>query len=226
MKRNEVKKPTISYLVLASHNPVVNIPLKQIKRTMDKGDELIILVDSNTVTEKVERIISKYPFSKVVRHPLSYSYSDHRNEGLKHCTKDYIMALDDDEKMSDELASNLKNIIMERKQVGEPFHMCLIHRINTLTHITEEHRKVLGSLLVGDQLQVGLDLQTRFFINKYDYKWEGNLHEQVKCYEENKIIQCNFPYCIYHSKTAEQHITRNQMYLQKYTSDENKGTSL
>lgn len=214
-----MKKPTISYLVLVSDNPTCNIPLKQIKRIMDKRDELVILADSGKITDKVQRVIEKYTFSKVVYNTLNYSYSEHRNIGLSFCVKDYVIALDDDEKMSDEMVSNIYNVINNHN-----FDLCLVSRLNYFTGLTDIHRKQMGDMIINNnQHNTGLDLQTRFFKNHIGLKWSGNLHERIIYTDESKMIQLHPPLSIIHTKDINKHIQTNINYDCKYTANENKG---
>jgi glycosyltransferase involved in cell wall biosynthesis len=93
-----------------------------IKSLIDVVDEIIV-VDSCS-TDQTETICKRYPV-KFIRHPFS-DYVSQKNYAAEQAANDYILALDADERLSDELRKS----ILEVKRNWEDAHGFVVKRYN------------------------------------------------------------------------------------------------
>ncbi|MEM3063263.1 MAG: glycosyltransferase family 2 protein [Nitrososphaerota archaeon] len=122
------------------------------------ADEIIVL-DAESVDKTVE-IVKKYTDKIFVRNFIDFSQA--RNFLLSQAKNDWVFYLDADERITPELADEIKRKISS----SEPFSAYALPRKNIL----------LGRLqMKGDWWP---DYQIRFFKRRGLKKWEGKLHEK------------------------------------------------
>lgn len=134
----------ISYLVF-SHNETHTLSKlldKIITFASQDNDEVIISDDYSDNVETVE-LLNETKLNKnvtVVNYKLENDYADKKNKALQHCTGDYIFAIDGDERPTDELLINIKDIINTNPTI-ETFW---IPRVNIFLGVTDKHAKQWG----------------------------------------------------------------------------------
>lgn len=141
---------SISYLVTCStETTTLNNLLDTLYCHLQEEDELVVVYDTDLVdpNEKgyVTNITNRIPNGatttiKVVGHALQNNYAEHKNWGIKQCTKTWIMQIDADELPTEVLLSNIKDIIKANPDI-ETFW---IPRINDFKGVTSEHAKIWG----------------------------------------------------------------------------------
>ena len=79
--------------------------LESVKNFVDE----IVIVDTGS-TDNTIQIAEKFG-AKVVKHNWDNSFSEARNVSLKHATKDWILVLDADERISEKDLAKIKELI-------------------------------------------------------------------------------------------------------------------
>lgn len=103
---------------------------KNIKRCLDSIESIadeIIIVDTGSNDETLN-ICSSYN-AKVINHKWNNDFSEARNVSLEYATKDYILFLDADEKISKENLEKLK-VLLSSKKLAEGYFFRLTNIIN------------------------------------------------------------------------------------------------
>lgn len=143
---------TIS-LCMITKNEEKNIRtcLESVKNYVDE----IIIVDTGSTDKTIE--IAKEYTNKVYNHKWNFDFSEARNKSLEKATKDWILFLDADEKMSTEQCVKLRNIIDNTQAEG------LFLRLENIVE-----NKSLGDSVV-----------LRAFKNNPLYRFRNKMHEQI-----------------------------------------------
>lgn len=182
---------------------------KNIKRCLDSIESIadeIIIVDTGSNDETLN-ICSNYN-AKVINHKWNNDFSEARNVSLEYATKDYILFLDADEKISKENLEKLK-VLLSSKKLAEGYFFRLTNIIN-------------GT-------EVGEYVVFRFFKNKRKYRFRGKVHEQIaNCIQKHNKDKCieNIDIKIYHygydpnKVNIESKYKRNMGILNTYTEEE------
>lgn len=182
---------------------------KNIKRCLDSIESIaneIIIVDTGSNDETLN-ICSNYN-AKVINHKWNNDFSEARNVSLEYATKDYILFLDADEKISKENLEKLKALLSSKK-LAEGYFFRLTNIIN-------------GT-------EVGEYVVFRFFKNKRKYRFRGKVHEQIaNCIQKHNKDKCieNIDIKIYHygydpnKVNIESKYKRNMGILNTYTEEE------
>ncbi len=153
------------------------------------ADELLV-IDSGS-QDKTDEIALKFG-AKILQRPLNNDYGAQRNFAIANAKHEWIMMLDADERITESLADEIKQIVTENK------HVCaLISREN---HFKEG--KVLHGVLRPDLVE-------RVF-KKDEAHYEGCVHERLKTSAKKirlsgKLI--HFPY-----KSWETHLEKMNCY--------------
>lgn len=182
---------------------------KNIKRCLDSIESIadeIIIVDTGSNDETLN-ICSNYN-AKVINHKWNNDFSEARNVSLEYATKDYILFLDADEKISKENLEKLK-VLLSSKKLAEGYFFRLTNIINGI--------------------EVGEYVVFRFFKNKRKYRFRGKVHEQIaNCIQKHNKDKCieNIDIKIYHygydpnKVNIESKYKRNMGILNTYTEEE------
>ena len=144
----------------------------------DIVDEIII-IDTGSTDRTVE--IAKSYGAKVYYFKWRNSFSEARNESLKYATKDWILILDADDKLSNEYKENFKLLL--NSQLDEN----AIYFFETLNYY-------------GDNIDsncITINLNPRMFKNNQGIHYEGEIHNQL-VYSQTKYGAIYTPVKIYH----------------------------
>lgn len=99
-------------VVLITLNEELNI-VPCLESVLDIASEIIV-IDSGSEDRTAE--LAKSLGAKVIDHPWEGSFTAQKNFALSRATKDWILCLDADECLSDELRSEISDLISEPKQ--------------------------------------------------------------------------------------------------------------
>lgn len=144
----------------------------------DIVDEMII-VDTGSTDQTVA--ISEKFGAKVYHFPWTNSFSEARNESLKHATKEWILIMDADDEFCREDKGQLEQIIHDSKEENN------LYFFETLNYC--------GSFV--DSNNISVNLNPRLFRNNYGFYYEGEVHNQLVNYK-NSRKDINLPIRIYH----------------------------
>lgn len=151
---------TISFLVtVCDEFRELDRLLKQLSTGKSAGDEIVVVYDSNKVTDDVKEILVNFD-NKIDKYsylPFDFkgNFSDYKNFGNSLCKNGWIFQIDADEYLSLHLYTNLHNII----NVNEPSNIDLIAipRVNIVKGITQKHIDSWGWFIGRDENYVDSD---------------------------------------------------------------------
>jgi glycosyltransferase involved in cell wall biosynthesis len=209
---------TISYAVtVCNEDKELNFLLTQLTSAFNYADEIVIVTDDGNTTPEVEAVISAFIdlFPGQVRshpHKLNKDFASHKNFLKSRCTKDYIVFIDADETLHENLAATLSQIIdMNAGKVD----MIAVPRVNTVSGLTQEHITKWG-WRVNEKGWVNFpDFQLRICANKPEIVWEGKVHERLVGWKTSS----NLPFtdenwALLHPKNIERQEKQNNFYEQ------------
>ena len=201
----------------------LNRLLNQLLDSVIKGDEVIIQMDQDKVTEEVLQVVSnfegKYNGSdsrKKVQilstvktlFPLNNNFAEFKNNVKKHCTKDYIYFIDADEEVNKNQIDTTRQII-EMNSTVECF---LVPRINTVDGLTERHINQWGWKVTEEGWINFPDYQYRICKNTPEIKWEGKVHERLNGYKTISQLPAESTFALQHHKTIQKQEKQNNYY--------------
>lgn len=205
----------------------------------ENDNEIVIQVDSDTVTEKVKytinHFIKLFPLFhdriKYVSYPLrkdgKADFAAFKNNLTNHCKGDYIFQIDADERIHPTLLVGLRNVIESTNA-----DLIVIPRYNTVNGITPEYIEAWGwnVLQVGSDKVINYpDAQGRIYKRSPDIKWFGNVHERILGHKtevnladmivgllansKEKLDVLNVQrFCLIHEKDLDKQVEQNKFY--------------
>jgi len=183
-----------------------------LKDRISKYDEIVIQMDTMSVTSSVRTVIDFYRNQidnfVVIEYPLNKDFAQFKNNLKKHCTKEWIFNIDADEIPTTSLLLNIYDILKENKELD----MFLVPRWNTVHGISEEHIKRWGWNYDKEGRVNWPDLQTRIYRNKESIVWKNKVHERLTGYTTYSTLPEEVEYCLLHSKTIERQEKQNEFY--------------
>ena len=203
----------ISYTItVCNEDRELAILLDKLSNYISEEDELVIQMDSMTVTSAVRNIIEIYhdsiPNLIVVEFPLDKDFAQFKNNLKKHCSKKWIFNIDADEIPTDFLLTNIRRILETNDEVD----MFLVPRWNTVFDITPEHIKRWGWQYDEQQRVNWPDYQTRIYKNKDSIIWKNKVHERIFGFDTYANLPDDEAYCFYHMKNIDKQEKQNNFY--------------
>lgn len=175
-------------------------------------DEIVLQLDSNSVTQEVKDVATKYesilPLMKTILFPLDNDFSSFKNNLKKYCTKEWIFNMDADEIPSQFLVENIKNILSYNQELD----MLIVPRWNIVDGITSRHVNLWGWRLDESNRVNWPDWQTRIYRNTDKIKWVNKVHERIEGFEKYAFLPEEKDYCLFHSKSIERQEQQNKFY--------------
>jgi (heptosyl)LPS beta-1,4-glucosyltransferase len=163
----------LSVIVLTrSESEKLDDCLKSIKNI---ADEIVVLIDSeekNTDSEK----IAKKSKAKILRKTFLGDFSKKRNYALKNAKGEYVLYVDDDERLTKELINEIKSIVKEKSE----YSAFAIPRKNVIFGKEFKHCGQWPDYVI------------RLFKKTDLKKWQGKVHEQPEFNGELKHIEGAF----------------------------------
>ncbi|MBR7001914.1 MAG: glycosyltransferase family 2 protein [Neisseriaceae bacterium] len=141
-------------VIILTHNEQHNIA--ECIQSVDFADEILVIDDYSTDnTVKIARELN----ATVIERALNGDFAAQRNFALSHATHDWVLFLDADERITEPLAQEIKQVIQNNQQIA-----CKIRRLNHFQHRPVRH----GTLKP--------DFVTRLF-PKNGVQYVGQVHE-------------------------------------------------
>lgn len=151
-------KTRLSILVITKNAEVtIGGALKSVEGLWDE----LVVIDTGSSDRTIN--VAKKFMAKVFAHHFRNDFSEVKNFGLSKVTCDWVLALDSDERLTDELRAALPGLIQNKNVDGYWFR----------------RRTYISSMRY---LRYGLfypDYQLRLFRNKKEYRYRGAVHEQL-----------------------------------------------
>jgi len=211
----------LTYFVTASteKQELTNL-LTQLSKEADfYKDQLIIQLDSQSVTLEVVDLVSEFVYTYdyidpthniiVIKTPLNNDFATFKNNAFTVATGEFIFQIDADETLSEGFVKNLRNVILSNPDVD----LYLVNRKNRVSGLTDEWIKKWNwdvSMVDGELLVNYADPQTRIYRNDSFISWSGRVHERIRgarCYAVYPA-----PFHLNHNKTLARQIAQNNRY--------------
>ena len=171
--------------------------------------EVVVQCDQGNTTPEVYKVLDKYSaFIHVVQFPLKGNFAAFKNNLKKHCTGDWIFQIDADEYLSEDLAKNIQNILIDNPTID----VFLVPRINTVEGLTDEHIKRWGWNVSEEGWVNFPDYQTRILKNSSKVSWVSKVHEVLTGHTTYAPLPATEEYCLYHPKNIVRQETQNNFY--------------
>lgn len=186
--------------------------LHTLSKNIKDGDEVIVQLDADKVTDAVRKVCSIYqekiPFFKVIEFPLNNDFASFKNNLLTHCSKQWIFNIDADEIPSNNLFSILHDVLTENDSI----EMFWVPRWNSVENITEEHIS-RWRWHYDEWGRINWpDWQTRIYKNKETIRWQNKVHERLTGYETYSFLPEDKDWCLFHNKTIDRQEKQNNYY--------------
>jgi len=201
----------ISYAITACNEHVeLERLLDQLNDHIRPEDEIVLQLDS-TATWEVKKVAEKYnvgaPYEyHRITYGLNNDFAAFKNNLKEHCTREFIIFIDADELLSEELILSLPGIV----ELNYDVDLFLVPRINTVKGLTSEHINKWG-WYVNEKGWVNYpDYQTRIVKNSPKINWINKVHERLVGAE--RISTLPEGYDLIHPKTIEKQEKQNQLY--------------
>ena len=171
--------------------------------------EVVVQCDQGNTTPEVYKVLDKYSaFIHVVQFPLKGNFAAFKNNLKKHCTGDWIFQIDADEYLSEDLAKNIQNILIDNPTVD----LFLLPRINTVDGLTQEHINT-WRWNVNEKGWVNFpDYQTRILQNSPKINWVSKVHEVLTGHSNYSMLPPEEEYCLIHPKDIVRQEIQNNFY--------------
>ncbi len=183
-----------------------------LKDRITKHDEIVIQMDSMSVTSSVKIVIDNYRNQidnfVVIEFALDRDFAQFKNNLKSHCSKEWIFNIDADELPSEILIKNIHDIL----KLNDNVEMILIPRWNTVDGITEHHVKKWGWNYDEHGRINWPDYQTRIYKNKKEIVWNNKVHERLSGYKSYASLPAEEEFCFYHPKTIDRQEKQNKFY--------------
>jgi glycosyltransferase involved in cell wall biosynthesis len=212
----------ISYLVTC-HNEVREFAftMRQLFFHITKGgvygdDDEIVILDDYSDDERMVKQLALYgdclkPNVRVVQHHLDGDFGKHKTWGSRQCKGDWIVQIDADEYLSDDLLENLHELIDSNPEV----EMYRVPRINEVEGLTEEDVKKwrwLVTTMNGKRVVNFPDYQCRIYKNDLRIFWQNKVHEVIVGANVTTALPPEPEWCIIHPKTIDRQRQQNALY--------------
>lgn len=186
--------------------------LDLLDRTIDKNDEVVVLIDSSNTKPEIYELLIKYktniPTLTWHERPFLRQFAEHKNYLNSKCTGDYIFAIDADEIPPIDLVENIHMILESNKECD----LFWVPRINKVNGLTEEHITKWG-WNVNEKGYINFpDYQARLYRNTSDIKWDGVVHERIVGHKTQVLLPIDDRFSLYHEKEITKQEQQNNLY--------------
>ena len=200
--------------VCDEHEEIKNL-IEYLIGRIDHEDEIVVVYDSNRVTDEVLDVLNIYP--SVMYHPFNFqqNFLENKNFLNSKCTGDYIFQIDADEIPEEFLVENLKAVLE-----ANPVDLILTPRKNLVPGLTENHIKQWGWRVTEQGWVNWPDTQKRIYRNTPDIKWSGHqVHGMVDGYKTFVSLPESEEWSIIHNKTLDRQEKQNERYYKIETGE-------
>lgn len=184
--------------------------LIQFKR---EEDEIVVLMDDKGPDEVWDYLLSVEDKLGVLNKlPFNNNFGEWKNKLNSLCSGYYILNLDADEFIHEQLIYIIPGIIHNLE--AQNIDVANLSRINVVKGITDEYIKMWG-WRIDDQQRINFpDKQSRLYKNKPGIQWSGKVHERIIGYNTVTDFPDDDMYCIRHFKTIDKQVKQNTTYGQ------------
>lgn len=181
--------------------------IKYISCFLKEGDQIVTLRDSDKPHIHDELIKQEYPWVRSYYRPLNNNFAEQKNWLINLCEHgELVMLLDADELPSYELMRNIHEI----PNIYRGADAFAFPRINIYAGLQKTDATDLG---LDDQNRFHFpDYQRRFFKNKRNILYSGELHETLRGYSYCYDIPYSSKCFLIHCKTVERQCEGNKLY--------------
>jgi len=185
--------------------------LSQLLPSLKVEDEIIIQADEQNHTKQVLKVMNKFSDEseqiKQAFFPLNKNFAHYKNNLFNYAKNDYIVFIDSDEYLSQNLLDNL-HAILEMN----PVDLIMVPRANTVSGLTQEHINKWGWRVDNDLINWP-DFQARIVKNSGELRWEGKVHERIVGFKTLSHLPIdNQDWCFMHPKDIERQTKQNALY--------------
>lgn len=170
-------------------------------------DELVI-VDDFSDDFLTKEVLNKYKNQIILKYREFDGDHTQKNYLNSLCSGDYILQLDADELITEDLINILPEFLKENSNID----LFIMPRINTVLNITKEWINRWG-WSINEKGWVNFpDWQMRLYRNCEWVKWEGLLHSKIKGHKTYSNLPIDEMFCIIHCKHLDKQIKQNELY--------------
>lgn len=146
----------------------------------DIVDEIVV-IDTGSSDGTLD-ILTNYPTVKLIKEPKFQGYSYHRNQAIANSNGDWILAMDSDEFISEELRTQLKTITQTKLYSGFKFYRRWIDQIKG-----GEYGIPTATYINSGKYRGRYTASLRLFRKHEGVQYQGDLHEAVFGLETYRI---------------------------------------
>lgn len=186
-----------------------------ITKNQIQDQEIVIVDDMSTeaITQMILRRIAETPFTKVYYRRHTGDFSEQKNYLNSLCTGEWILNLDADESMTEQLLEIIPSIINANPEVEAYW----LPRVNIVDGLTDEHIKkwnwrVQNLETVNSPVVMWPDPQMRLYKNSPNIKWVNKVHEQLTGYQNYSSFPFEPSFAIFHRKDIKKQEEQNRLY--------------
>ena len=173
-----------------------------------QSEDEIIIVDDFSDDYLTKEILDKYKDQIILKYREFDGDHTQKNYLNSLCSGDYIVQLDADELITEELIEILPGFLEDNSNVD----LLITPRINTVLDLTKEWIDRWG-WKVNEKGWVNYpDWQMRIYRNCDWIKWEGLLHSKITGYKTYANLPMDEMYSIIHCKQLDRQIKQNELY--------------
>jgi len=195
--------------------------IEQLLQTETGVDEIVVVQDfPEDITESQIEIGDKLEVFKYLSsldgriifktHPLNENFAVQKNFLNSNCTKDFILNLDADEKISNELIATLPSLLDMNPDIDAYW----FSRANIVEGITQEHLLKWGWSKNENDFINWPDPQLRLYRNCPEIGWIRPVHELLTGYKKVSYLPQEKEWAIYHNKDIKTQENQNEHYSQ------------
>lgn len=186
--------------------------LDQLLFTLDQSivhaDEVVLLVDTNRVTESVRQVITKYPWTRVHERKFDGNFAKHKNALTKLCKGTHVFNIDADEVPSYALIENMYKLC--------DFDLVYVPRVNIIQGCTPQFLRHHSFSLSKEGFINWPDYQGRIYNQKLS--WSGHVHEKIHGAQKVTQVQTDPNAALWHIKSMKRMNEQDALY-QKLASE-------
>jgi glycosyltransferase involved in cell wall biosynthesis len=198
----------ISYAILTHNEGQYIETLLSFLTNNKRPQDEIVVVDDFSKDELTIQILDKYKSQIILDYRVFDGDHTQKNYLNSLCTGDYILQLDADELISEDLINVLPTLLEDNSEIN----LFIMPRINTVEGLTQEWIQKWG-WNVNEKGWVNFpDWQMRLYRNSDTIKWDGLLHSKIDGYKTYVTLPPEEIYCIIHPKQLDRQITQNNLY--------------
>ena len=177
--------------------------LEEVKRPQD---EVVVLVDTSSVTQQVHEVLSKYSWVLKVSRKFNKDFADHKNFLGEKCSGDYIFNIDADEVPQEFLVRAIEKITD-----GEnPPDLLAVPRINICLGYTQSFLKKHKFSCNENGWINWPDYQGRVY--RKELRWGGKVHERIEGFKTSAALPTHPNMCLWHVKSTIKQDKQDELY--------------